>query len=156
MDFGFVGEITAIRPALIEHLWNGGFTPVLNTLGISETAEGDGGVCQIYNINADTVAAAIAAKIQAQHLFLITGVPGVLRDKDDPASRISRLTERQARAAIADGIIVGGMIPKIEEALRHLALGIGAIHILGSEPGALQDEARHPGSRGTVLLPDQP
>ncbi len=155
VDFGFVGEITEIRPQLIQHLWDGGFTPVLNTLGISQTADGNGHVCQVYNINADTVASAIAASIRAQHLFLITGVPGVLRDKDDPNSRINRLTESEARAAITDGVIVGGMIPKIEEALKNLARGIGAIHILGAEPKALQEEAQKPGSRGTVLLADR-
>ena len=153
VDFGFVGEITAIRPGLIWHLWDVGYTPVLNTLGISEEPEGEGGVCQIYNINADTVASAIAAEVKADHLFLITGVPGVLRDKDDPSTRISKLTDREARKAIDDEIIVGGMIPKIEEALKNLAQGIGAIHILGAEPGALQDEAKNPGSRGTVLVP---
>lgn len=154
VDFGFVGEIVEIRPGLIQHLWDGGFTPVLNTLSISDGSIDDTGVCQVYNINADTVSSAIAAKIQADHLFLMTGVPGVLRDKDDPSSRISRLTVSEARQAIADEVIVGGMIPKIEEALKNLALGIGAIHILGAVPGALRGEAEQPGSHGTVLVPD--
>lgn len=154
VDFGFVGEITEIHADLIRHLWQGGFTPVLNTLAVSDGAVDDTGVCQVYNINADTVSSAIAAKIQADHLFLMTGVPGVLRDKDDPATRISRLSVSEARQAIADEVIVGGMIPKIEEALKNLALGIGAIHILGAVPGALQGEAEQPGSHGTVLLPD--
>ena len=154
VDFGYVGEITEIRTELIQNLWSGGFTPVMNTLGISESAESEHGVCQVYNINADTVASAIAAKLNAEHLFLITGVPGVLKDKDDPTTRISRLTRRQARQSIENGVIVGGMIPKIEEALRNLELGIGAIHILGAKPGALQNEARNPGSDGTVLVSD--
>lgn len=152
VDFGYVGEITGIRPQLVQHLWQGGFTPVFNTLGIDSKPDQETGVCQIYNINADTVSSAIAAKLQAQHLFLITGVPGVLRDKDDPATRIPRLTATEARQAIVDGVIVGGMIPKIEEALKNLELGIGAIHIMGADPGSLQAEAKEPGSRGTVLL----
>lgn len=152
VDFGYVGEISEIRPQLIQHLWQGDFTPVLNTLGISKTPDEQSGVCQVYNINADTVASAIAATLKANHLFLITGVPGVLKDKDDPQTRIPRLTANQARQAIADGVIVGGMIPKIEEALKNLELGIGAIHITGADPGALQAEARDPGSRGTVLV----
>ena len=151
VDFGFVGEITDIKPQLIQHLWEGGFTPILNTLATSSAADGDAGVCQVYNINADTVSSAIAAHIKAQHLFLMTAVPGVLRDKDDPSTRIPSLTEREARQAITDGVVVGGMIPKIEEALKNLSLGIGAIHILGAESGALQGEAEQPGSRGTVL-----
>lgn len=151
VDFGYVGEITEIRTDLIETLWNAGFTPVFNTLGIEPQADPETGVCQIYNINADTVSSAIAATLNAEHLFLITGVPGVLRDKDDPETRIPHLTADQARQAISDQVIVGGMIPKIEEARKNLALGIGAIHILGGQPGAVQAEASQPGSRGTVL-----
>ena len=154
VDFGFVGEITHIKPELILHLWNGGFLPVLNTMAVDEQPDPESGVCQVYNINADTVSSSIAAAIRADHLFLMTGVPGVLKDKDDPSSRIGRLTESEARQAITDEVIVGGMIPKIEEALKNLALGIGAIHILGAEPGALRGEAEQPGSCGTVLLPD--
>lgn len=152
VDFGFVGEITRIDPSLIRHLWAGGYTPVLNTLGVAASPEGGERVCQVYNINADTVSSAIATTLEADHLFLMTGVPGVLRDKNDPSSRIRRLTEAEARQAIKDGVIVGGMIPKIEEALRNLSAGIGAIHILGAVAGALQGEAQHPGSWGTVLV----
>jgi acetylglutamate kinase len=146
IDFGLVGDIREIRPELLLHLWAGGFTPVVNTLGI------DPGSGEVFNINADTVASAIAAALRVDHLFLMTGVPGVLRDKDDPTTRIPRLTGDEARAAVASGVIVGGMIPKVEEALANIALGIGAVHILGASPGALQAEAEHPGSRGTVLV----
>jgi len=152
VDFGFVGEIEHIDPGLIRHLWQGGYTPVLNTLGIEAAPAPGEAVCQVYNINADTVSAAIAGALGADHLFLMSGVPGVLKDKDDPSSRIPRLTETEAREAIATDVIVGGMIPKIEEALRNLAAGIGAIHILGPAPDALTGEARQPGSTGTVLV----
>jgi acetylglutamate kinase len=154
VDFGFVGEITQVRPGLIERLWEGGFTPVLNTLGIDSVAE-PGAALQVYNINADTVASTLAQALGADHLFLMTGVPGVLRDKDDPATRIPRLTEQEARQAISDGVIVGGMIPKVEEALRRLTDGVGAIHILGADAGALEQAARDPGARGTVLVPNE-
>lgn len=154
VDFGYVGEITRIQPQLIQYLWAGGYTPVLNTLGVEEIADAETGICQVYNINADTVSSAIAAAIKADHLFLMTGVPGVMRDINDPESRIHRLTETEARNAIEEKVIVGGMIPKIEEALRNLALGIGAIHILGAEAGALVGEADSPGSCGTVLVAD--
>lgn len=154
VDFGFVGEITQIKPLLIQHLWSGGYVPVLNTLAIDEHPDPESGICQVYNINADTVSSSIAAALRVDHLFLMTGVPGVLKDKDDPTSRIGRLSESEARQAITDGVIVGGMIPKIEEALKNLAQGIAAIHILGAESGALRNEAEHPGSRGTVLLAD--
>jgi len=149
VDFGLVGEIVRIRPDLLEHLWAGGYVPVLNSLAVADATEDPD--CQIYNINADTVASAAAAALRVDHLFLMTGVPGVLRDKDDPTTRIGELDETAARGAIADGVIVGGMIPKVEEALDNLSAGIGAVHILGAEPGALEGEAQTPGSRGTVL-----
>lgn len=149
MDFGFVGRIDRVRTALIEHLWAGGFTPVMSTLGVDAPGER---TSQVYNINADTVSSAAAQYLRADHLFLMTNVPGVMRDKDDPATRIPRLTAAEARAAIAEGVIVGGMIPKVEEALGRLANGVGAVHILSPEAGALSAEVEAPGSAGTVLL----
>ncbi|MDC0667330.1 acetylglutamate kinase [Nannocystis radixulma] len=150
VDFGLVGDVVEIRTALLEHLWAGGYTPVINTLGVGlETA---GFSCPVYNINADTVSSAIAGALKVDHLFLMTGVPGVLRDKDDPSTRIARLSAAEARGAIEKKVIVGGMIPKVEEALANLALGIGAVHILGANAGALQAEAATPGSVGTVLV----
>jgi acetylglutamate kinase len=153
IDFGLVGNVSSIRVALIEHLWAGGFTPVLNTMGISDpAAESQPGPSRpVYNINADTVASAVAATLSVDHLFLMTGVPGVLADKNDPKTRIPSLTAAAARDAIESGVIVGGMIPKVEEALDNLSRGIGAVHILGAEAGALRGESRAPGSRGTVL-----
>ncbi|GAB4383559.1 MAG: acetylglutamate kinase [Phycisphaerales bacterium] len=154
IDFGYVGDILEIRTALIELLWDHGYTPVLNTLGVSREPDGVSGVCEVYNINADTVAAAVASALRVDHLFLMTGVPGVLRDRDDPSTRIPRLTEHQARQAIADGTIVAGMIPKVEEALQNLSQGIGAVHIIGAAEGSIAEEAHRPGSVGTVLLAD--
>jgi acetylglutamate kinase len=152
VDFGLVGDVKRIETGLIEHLWRGGYTPVLNSLGISERAPSEGRPCEVYNINADTVSTALAAALGADHLFLMTGVPGVLRDKDDPGTRIPRLTGPEARRAIEAGVIVGGMIPKVEEALENLERGVGAVHIIGAEAGALRAEAESPGSRGTVLV----
>lgn len=154
IDFGFVGDISEIHTGLIELLWDDDYTPVLNTLGASAGPVDESGVCEVYNINADTVSSAVAAALRVDHLFLMTGVPGVLRDKDDVSTRIPRLTEAEARRAIADGVIVGGMIPKVEEALANLAAGIGAVHIVGAERGYVGSEAHQPGSVGTVLVPD--
>ncbi len=142
VDYGLVGDVTGVDRPTIEGLWSLGLTPVVNPIGVG------GG---LYNINADTVASAIAAELGADHLFAITGVPGVLRDRDDPSSRIPRLTDVAARAAIAQGVIAGGMIPKVEEAIAALDR-TRAVHILAVEPGALRAEASAPGSRGTVLL----
>jgi acetylglutamate kinase len=151
VDFGLVGDVERIGVELLEHLWAGGYVPVVNTLGIATEAR-PGEACEVYNINADTVAAAIAASLAVEHLFLVTDVPGVLRDVRDPGSRIPTLSRAQAEAAIADGTISGGMIPKVEEALGNLARGVGAVHILGAAKGALLEAATHPGARGTVFL----
>ncbi|TPV92830.1 MAG: acetylglutamate kinase [Myxococcales bacterium FL481] len=151
VDFGFVGDIVEIRPDLLRHLWAGGFTPVLNTLAIEPADAAEKPALQVFNINADTVSSAVAAALAADHLFLMTGVPGVLRDKDDPSTRIPHLDAKAARQAIADGVIVGGMIPKVEEALGYLSQGIRAVHILGATAGALAGEARSAGASGTVL-----
>ncbi|KIG15859.1 Acetylglutamate kinase [Enhygromyxa salina] len=146
IDYGLVGDITSIELGMIHACWSAGLTPVLNAIGVGAA----GG--ELFNINADTVAAALASELKADHLFSITSVAGVLADRHDPASRIPRLSSSEARAAIANGTINGGMIPKVEEALAALA-GARAVHVLAAEPGALGEEARRPGSRGTVLTP---
>lgn len=151
VDFGLVGDVIEIRHGVLDHLLQGGYVPVVSTLGIAARAPA-GEPCEVYNINADTVAAAIAAALQVDHLFLVTDVPGVLRDRDDPSSRIGVLTAAAATAAIADGTIAGGMIPKVEEALANLERGIGRVHILGAQPGGLERAATEPGSFGTVLV----
>jgi acetylglutamate kinase len=153
VDFGLVGDIDEIRPALLSYLMAGGYVPVLNSLGIDGGPPG-AATWQVYNINADTVASAVAAALRVDHLFLVTGIGGVLRDKDDPTTRIAVLRASEARRAIADGTVVGGMIPKLEEALDNLRHGIGAVHILGPGAGVLEQAARQPGRRGTVLLAD--
>jgi acetylglutamate kinase len=112
------------------------------------------GPTAVLKFGGDVVADTPRLRAVMAEVSALTCVPGVLKDKDDPTSRIDRLTESEARQAIADGVIVGSMIPKIEEALKNLAQGIAAIHILGAESGALRNEAEHPGSRGTVLLAD--
>ncbi len=154
VDFGLVGEVLEIRTGVIEALWQGGYVPVVNSLGIARELESDGARAMVFNINADTVASELAAALGVEHLFLMTSVPGVLRDKDDPSTRIPKLTAREARAAIAQGVIVGGMIPKVEEALTNIAKGIAKIHVLGAGPGVLEIEAEQPGTCGTVLIRD--
>ncbi|MCX4239363.1 acetylglutamate kinase [Paraliomyxa miuraensis] len=154
VDFGFVGDIDEIRPAVLLHLWAGGYVPVLNSLGLDGSTDPQRATRQVYNINADTVASAVAAALRVDHLFLVTGIGGVMRDKDDPTTRIPVLHASEARQAIADGTVVGGMIPKIEEALDNLRHGIGAVHIIGPRAGCLEQAARRPGTQGTALLPD--
>jgi acetylglutamate kinase len=146
VDMGFVGDVTGFNLALLHTLWGAGHVPVIACLG----ADADGGV---FNINADMVGNQLAAALAADRRFLVTSAPGVLRDVRDPGSRIPMLTCDQARAAIADGTVSGGMIPKLEEAMAVIDQGVGAIHILGKlAPGDLVRTATVPGSVGTTLM----
>ena len=146
VDMGLVGDVVAVRTELFERLAEAGLVPVLGSLGAD--AQGD-----VFNINADTVATRVAAELKAAKLFLVSNVPGVLRDKDDVSSRMPRLTRAMAPEAFAEGSIVGGMIPKVEESLAMLEQGIEAIHIVGVEPAtALLEEAQEAGSRGTAFV----
>ena len=145
IDLGQVGDVVGFATDLLDLLLVVGYVPVIACLG----ADAAGAV---YNINADIVANQLAQTLRADHLFLVTSAPGVLRDVNDPTSRLPRLTAREARLAIADGVVSGGMIPKLEEALAVLDRGVGAIHILGKlSSGDLLKEAEDPGSVGTVL-----
>lgn len=146
VDMGFVGDVTGFNLALLHTLWGAGHVPVIACLG----ADADGG---IFNINADMVGNQLAAALPAERLFLVTSAPGVLRDIHDPTSRIPTLSRAQARAAITDGTVTGGMIPKLEEAMEVVDQGVGAIHILGKlAAGDLVRAVREPGSVGTTLL----
>jgi len=144
VDFGWVGDVTGFDGALLSLLLDAGYTPVIASLGLAED-----GVC--LNINADVVASQLAAARAAGALVAVTSVGGVRRDRDDPATRIARLTVPEARAAIADGTVQGGMIPKLEEAFAPLAAGVGAVHVVA--PGEIGAALRRPGSVGTVLEP---
>jgi acetylglutamate kinase len=147
VDMGFVGDVTGFNLELLETLWAAKYVPVIACLG----ASADGGV---YNINADMVGNQLAAALKADRLFLITSAPGVLRNIDDPTSRLPQLTCEEARAAIKDGVVTGGMIPKLEEAMSVIDQGVGAIHIVGKlAPGDLVRAVREPGSIGTTLRP---
>jgi acetylglutamate kinase len=144
VDFGLVGDVDGFDRALLEALEGAGALPVLACLG--GTAEG-----QVLNINADVVASQLAAALNAAALVACTAVGGVRADKDDPATRLPRLTVAEARAAIAGGVVQGGMIPKLEEAFAPLAAGVRAVHVVGPTEIARSLEA--PGSVGTLLVP---
>lgn len=146
IDLGLVGDVTDVDVDAFDRLAAAGFVPVLGSL----SGDAAGGV---FNINADTVATRVAAKLKAARLFLVSNVPGVLANKDDPTTRFPRLTPAEAKKQIDAGVIVGGMIPKVEESLAMLDEGIGAIHIVGTNPpSALLDEASSPGSAGTAFV----
>lgn len=146
IDFGLVGDVVGFRRELLDLLASNGYVPVLACLGADT-----GG--QVLNINADIIANQLAQTLGADHLVLITSAPGVLRDMDDPASRIATLSPAEARAAIADGTVRGGMIPKLEESMTVLeGRRVGSIHIVGElGTGDLVRAVDQPGSIGTTL-----
>lgn len=147
VDFGEVGDIERIDARLLELMLENGYLPVLSPLG----ADADGNV---LNINADTVACRVAAALSADKLLLLTGAPGVMTDLGDPTTLISRLSTDEAREAIAEGVIQGGMIPKIEESLEALARGVGRVHILSAvEPHQMLLEVFTPTGCGTMIDP---
>ncbi|HVR63290.1 MAG TPA: acetylglutamate kinase [Polyangia bacterium] len=141
VDFGLVGDVEGFDLALLRQLGRA-YLPVLACLGASPGGE-------VLNINADVVASRLAAALGCDALLAVTAVGGVRRHKDDPTSRLARLTVAEARAAIADGTVQGGMIPKLEEAFEPLAAGVRAVHIIG--PAEIASALAHPGTVGTLL-----
>ena len=142
LDLGFVGEPEHIDVRVIHALTGGGLVPVIAPVGV----DADG---QTYNINADTVAAAIAGALHATRLLMLTDVPGVL---DADKKLIPELTLADVRARIADGTITGGMIPKVENCVEAVKLGVkGAVILDGRVPHACLLELFTEGGTGTII-----
>jgi acetylglutamate kinase len=147
VDFGQVGDIERIDTDLLTTLLDRGYLPVLSPLGAD--AEGN-----ILNINADTVAGRVASELHAAKLILMTGTPGVLGRLDDPTTLISRLTADEARETISSGMVKGGMVAKLEEAIRTLGNGTSQVHILSAlEPHQILIEVFTQSGCGTMLTP---
>ena len=122
-ELGFVGDVDAVNPAILDGLLDDEFIPVVATIGTDEPG-------QAYNINADTVAGAIAEALGAEKLVYLTDIEGLRRDVDDPASLIRQTTADELDALIADGTIAGGMIPKVESCIHAVRNGVRRAHIL--------------------------
>ncbi|HUY05802.1 MAG TPA: acetylglutamate kinase [Acidimicrobiales bacterium] len=120
---GFVGDVDAVDPTLISTLVAQGLVPVIATIG----SDGTG---QAYNINADTVAGAIAKSIGCEKLIFLTDIAGILRDRNDPSSLVTRLSTDDLEQMIADGLIGEGMIPKAQACAIAVRSGVGSAHIL--------------------------
>ncbi|WP_068818511.1 acetylglutamate kinase [Phormidesmis priestleyi] len=128
---GFVGEVTNVNIQILESLVTTGHIPVVSSVAADETG-------QAYNINADTVAGELAAALGAEKLILLTDTAGILRDYKDVSTLIPRLDIQDARRLIDDGVVSGGMIPKVNCCVRSLAQGVKAAHIIdGRLPHAL-------------------
>jgi acetylglutamate kinase len=122
-ELGFVGDVEAVNPTILNGLIAEGFIPVVATIGVDH--EG-----QAYNINADTVAGAIAESLGAEKLVYLTDIEGLRRVVDDAASIIRQTTCDELDALMADGTIAGGMIPKVESCVHAVRGGVRRAHIL--------------------------
>ncbi len=122
-QLGFVGEITNINVEPILDVLEKGYIPVVSTVGCDD--EGN-----VYNINADTAASRIAGMLKAESLISMTDIAGILRDKDDPESLIKVVNVSEAPQLIAEGIISGGMIPKVECCIEAIRMGVHKVFII--------------------------
>lgn len=122
-ELGFVGDVQQVNPEVIETVIENGYIPVIAPIGIDAKHES-------YNINADLAAAAIAVALKADKLVLLTDVPGLLMDADDSDSLISVLKLSQIDGYTAEGIIAGGMVPKIDCCKESVLGGVGRTHII--------------------------
>jgi acetylglutamate kinase len=146
VDIGYVGEITAIHPELLEILAREGYIPVISSVAVGPDGE-------TLNINADHVAGRIAGELKAEKLLLLTDVAGILADKDDPATLISEMGAARARSLITTGAVDKGMIPKVEACLMALEGGVPRAHILdGRTPHALLTEIFTDTGVGTMIV----
>lgn len=145
-DLGFVGDITQVDVTLIRNSLEHGTIPVVATIAAGETGD-------TYNINADTAASQIAAALGAEKLVLMTDVRGLLRDKDDEESLISVVQVSEVNHLKKQGIISGGMIPKIECCVEAVRRGVKRTHIIdGRIPHSILIEMLTDGGIGTMFL----
>ncbi|MCL4864706.1 MAG: acetylglutamate kinase [Gemmatimonadales bacterium] len=146
VDFGHVGDIEAVDPRVLNTLLDGRFVPVVASL--AGDAEGN-----IYNVNADTVAEAIAVALKAHKLIYMTGVPGVLRDRNDPSSLVTFADPDDLQELMASGALAGGMRPKVEACIRAATSGVERTHIIdGRAPDALLLEVFTGSGTGTMIV----
>jgi acetylglutamate kinase len=145
VDFGHVGDVVAINGRLLKLLLDNDYIPVISSLGADEQGN-------IFNINADTIAAEIAVHLQAEKLILMTDIDGILMDVDDPSSRISRLTVGEAEKLVRDRVVSSGMLPKIAAIARLVSRGVRSAHIInGSKRNALLHEVFTDEGAGTMI-----
>ncbi len=142
---GFVGEITNVNVQPILDLIEKQYIPVVSTVGCDSQGN-------VYNINADTAASYIAGAMKAERLITMTDIPGILRDVNDPDSIIKRVNIDEARQLFADGVITGGMIPKVECCIEAIEKGVRRVTILdGRVPHAVLLELLTDEGAGTMV-----
>ncbi len=143
---GYVGEITNIDTTPILDLLEKGYIPVISTVGCD--SEGN-----VYNINADTAAAQIAGQLKAESFISMTDIAGLMRDKDDPSSLIKQINVSEANMLIRNGVIAGGMIPKVECCIEAIRQGVQKVFIIdGRVPHAILIETLTDEGIGTMFI----
>jgi acetylglutamate kinase len=144
-ELGFVGDIASVNPHIVERLLAEEFIPVISTIGSDEQG-------QAYNINADTVATAVAQAMRAEKLIYLTDVDGLLADVEDPASLITSIDVDAVREMIATGALSGGMIPKSRACIDAVEAGVRSVHMVnGTIPHVLLLELLTDEGVGTMI-----
>lgn len=145
-ELGFVGEITKINVSQITASLNAGLIPVISTIGCDKKGN-------VYNINADTVAARISGELKAVSLIVMTDTKGILRDKNDENSLIAEISASEAPQLIKEGIISGGMIPKTACCVEAIRRGVKKVFIIdGRQPHAILVEILSNQGIGTMFV----
>ena len=143
---GFVGEVTKVRPQPIRDLLEKNYIPVVST--IASDRQGN-----TYNINGDTAAAQLAGALGAERLIMMTDIAGILRDKDDPSTLIPRITVSEAKKLYDEGVISGGMIPKVDCCIEALEHGVNNVVIMdGRIPHSILMELLTDEGAGTMVM----
>ncbi len=146
VDYGHVGDLDRVDPRVLLTLLQARFVPVVASLA----GDGDGNV---FNVNADTVAEALAVALRAQKLIFLTGAPGVLRNKEDPASLVAFADPDDLASLLTSGAIAGGMRPKVEACIRAATGGVERTHIIdGRGADALLLEVFTGAGCGTMIV----
>lgn len=146
LDWGFVGEPDACETGPVNEVLNRGAVPVVCPLGT-----GDDG--NLYNINADNAAAALAKALKARKLAFISDVPGLLRNPKDPTTLIHTLKVEEAPALVRDGVVGGGMLPKVQSCVDAIRAGVGKVHMVdGRMPHSLLLEMFTKTGVGTEII----
>jgi acetylglutamate kinase len=149
-DLGFVGDVESVNPTILHRLLAEGLIPVVSTIGADDAG-------QAYNINADTVAGAIAVALGAEKVVYLTDVDGLLADVDDPSSLIRRITPAELQQLLDDGTLTGGMIPKVSACIHAATNGVRSAHMIdGTIPHVLLLEIFTDEGIGTMISDHPP
>lgn len=146
VDFGHVGDVVEVDTRLVSLLLENDYLPVISSLAADDEGK-------VYNINADTIASEIAARLGAEKLILLSDVNGIYLDPNDEGSKIARLSTDEARKLISNGQATGGMIPKLENLISLLDRGVNSAHVIGgSNRNSLLAEVFTDEGTGTMIV----